>query len=341
MRIDFLCNDGSPLGIIYEDIYGQAGRVGIGGAELALLTLCEQFGMEGYSVRLYNNPRGPSENPYFEQRPLSDFNPQEEREVLVIFRSPNHRAISAKGLKVWWSCDPSTVGDYRSFSSTVQRIVGISDYHKKKFESIYKINNMEVIDLPVRIHDYEICPLPERINTKALFASVPDRGLPILRTIWPVIHEKVPESELIITSDYRLWGEGPLNEQHRLAFSRVPGVKFLGAITRDKLVQEQLSSNVLIYPAIFEELFCITCAEASVAGCLPITSDWGALPTTNMYKVLPGFVTDGRWQAEFAEAVVFAMQHPDEDSRKMIRQGSARRFDPKRVSRLWRQRIFR
>ena len=63
MKIDVLTNDGSPLTVLYEDVYGLDGRVGVGGSELALLTLCEQFSKDGDTVRLYNDPRHESSNP--------------------------------------------------------------------------------------------------------------------------------------------------------------------------------------------------------------------------------------------------------------------------------------
>ena len=38
--IHVLANDGSPLGVTEKSIFGEDGRVGVGGAELALLTMC-------------------------------------------------------------------------------------------------------------------------------------------------------------------------------------------------------------------------------------------------------------------------------------------------------------
>ena len=41
MKIEILCRDGSPLGVTEKSINGDDGRLGVGGAELALLTLCK------------------------------------------------------------------------------------------------------------------------------------------------------------------------------------------------------------------------------------------------------------------------------------------------------------
>ena len=108
MKIDIIVNDGSPLGVHLDDVAGYGDRFGVGGAELYLLTLCELWTKFGYSVRLYNNPT--RQTSPFEQLQVSDFDPQEDRDVLIIFRSPNPATIGAKGLKIWLSCDQYTVG---------------------------------------------------------------------------------------------------------------------------------------------------------------------------------------------------------------------------------------
>ena len=39
LKIDLLCNDGSPIGVTPLNIYGR----GVGGAELSMMTLMEIF----------------------------------------------------------------------------------------------------------------------------------------------------------------------------------------------------------------------------------------------------------------------------------------------------------
>jgi len=115
MRIDILCNDGSPLGVSEKSINGEDGRMGVGGAELALLTMCRAWHDAGNRVTLYNSP-DPQGSSVFFQKPIDSFSPQAPRDVLIIFRSPNTRIKDgAKGLKVWWSTDQRTIGDFKEF----------------------------------------------------------------------------------------------------------------------------------------------------------------------------------------------------------------------------------
>ena len=106
MRISVLCNDGSPLGVTSHTLWGDNHRIGLGGAEIALITLCEEWTKVGHEVVLYNNPWETNASP-FEQRSIDSFRPDEPRDILIIFRSPNHRVGNAVGKRVWFSATSS------------------------------------------------------------------------------------------------------------------------------------------------------------------------------------------------------------------------------------------
>ena len=152
MKIDIVCNDGSPLKVTMRSIYGEDGRAGVGGAELALLTMCEAWTKAGHEVCLYNDPDTEGAS-IFEQREKDSFEPDQSRDVVITFRSANERTKEAKGLHVWWSTDQYTLGGFTEFAACTDRIVTISDYHAMFFEGQYGLKDTIVIDLPVRIDD--------------------------------------------------------------------------------------------------------------------------------------------------------------------------------------------
>lgn len=287
MIIDALVNDGSPLGVTMKDLWGEGNRgIGIGGSEYALLTVLEGFTNRGHTVRLYNDPKEENASP-FQQLPLSAFEPNDNRDVLITFRSPNPRSIVSKGLKVWWSCDQYTIGSFQQFAPHMDKIVCISSFHANHFKEHYRITGANVIDIPIRTQDLEKFVTEPIILGRCIFTSVPDRGLHILRNIWPRIKMQVPEASLVITSDYRLWGmPHPQNEQHRSGWLSMPDVTFLGAVKRHELLLQQARSQLLLYPCIYDELFCVAVAEAECMGVIPVTSSTGALATTNMGKII-------------------------------------------------------
>lgn len=304
LKIDVLCNDGSPLEVTYKTIWGDEVQVGVGGAELALLTLCEMWTNAGHNVVLYNNPREANAS-VFEQRKIESFNPSDNRDILIIFRSPNIRAVPAKGEKIWLSCDQYTQGNFKDFAPQADKIICISKYHQQYFHDFYKISNTDIIDLPIRVSDYDGLNI-EKIPNRLLFTSIAERGLMNLLNIWDTMKSIIPSLSLVITSDYRLWGRynGAMNEQHRVKWMNKNGVTFLGAIPRKQLIEEELKADILAYPSIYPELFCISCAEAQYAGVYPVTSGIGALSTTNMGTIVQGNANEAGFLEKFSHTII-------------------------------------
>jgi len=343
MIIHILTTDGSPLGVTSKTVYGDDVQIGVGGAELALLTMCETWHGMGHEVVLYNNPRENAS--LFEQRMTSQFNPTEKRDVLIVFRSTNAKSIVANGKKIWWSCDQHTTGMFQEFAPHMDKIVVISPFHQAYFSQQYNINNTIVTDLPVRVHEYELAEGLEpytKVKHRFLFASVPDRGLEALWRVWPLIKREIPDASLTITSDYRLWGAGsPRNERYRARWAVREDFAFLGAITRDRLVLEQIKSSIMAYPCTYDELFCISVAEAQCAGVYTITTNAGSLPTTNMCTVLNWDANDARGDAHFVDVIKSVLERDDLDEKmNKIKKAARSRFDPAVIAKYWEDKVF-
>ena len=341
-KIDVLCNDGSPLGVTMKSLWGEDGRFGVGGAEQALLTICEGFHDRGYDVTLYNNPHEGGASP-FAQKTLAEFNPQDNRDYLIVFRSPNERIAGAKGKIIWWSCDQMTVGDFREFSKRVEQIVVISPHHADYFKVMYGIENTVVIDLPVRVDDYkhDVKKVPKR----CVYTSIPDRGVMQLHAAWPLIIQEVPEASLVITSDWRLWDkeiDKSCVQPYQLAYARHPNTSYVGAVKRSELIQYQMEAELLLYPCIYEELFCITVAEAQVAGAVPITSQNGAIRTTNSFGYqVEGSPYDPQFIEDFVAKAVSCLQDPDLKYKQIEMQNKAiKRFALDRILDQWEKKVL-
>lgn len=341
LKIDVLANDGSPLGVSEASIYGHDGRLGVGGAELAILTLMAEWTKAGHQVTFYNNPQQ-GHSSTFRQLPISLFAPGESRDVLIVFRSPSERAKKAKAKKkIWFSTDQYTVGDFREFSRYVNKIVTISEFHANYFRSTYGIDNTISIDLPVRVWEYE--RKIEKVPNRMIFCSVPTRGLDILARCYPKIQMEVPDASLVITSDFRLWGaNSPMNENFIRKFIGMNNVVFLGAVSRAQMINEQLRAEVHAYPCTYEELFCYSVAECQVAGAFPITTPIGALPTTNMGLFINGDPNTNEWQNIFIQTVVGAMRGREHFQKLALenRKRAIERFAPARILAEWDERVL-
>lgn len=341
LKIDVLANDGSPLGVSEASIHGEDGRMGVGGAELAILTLMSRWAESGHNVTFYNNPPQGYKSK-FHQAPISLFLPNEDRDVLIIFRSPNERAKKARaGKKIWFSTDQYTVGDFTEFANHVDKIVTISEFHANYFQSTYGITNTVTIDLPVRTWEYN--RKIEKIPNRMIFCSVPTRGLGILAKCYPKIQSEIPDASLVITSDFRLWGApSPMNEEYLKKFMGMNNVTFLGAVSRNQLIDEQLRAEVHAYPCTYEELFCYASAECQVAGCFPISSSIGALGTTNMGLLVHGDPHTQDWQNIFIQVVVETLRNREHFRQLAVdnQKRAVERFSPKRILNEWDEKVF-
>jgi glycosyltransferase involved in cell wall biosynthesis len=292
---------------------------------------------------LYNNPLNPRGST-FGQFPIGAFTPNDKRDVLITFRSPNEKSVVSNGLKVWLSCDQYTRGSYADFAPFMHKIVCISPFHKTYFEGTYGIKKATVIDLPIRVHDLDGIDEEKRPN-RLIFTSVPDRGLVFMRDAWNRIKRDVPDVSLVITSDYRLWGlHEPRNEKYRQQWIGEDNVAFVGAIKRKKLLEEQLAADLFVFPNIYDELFCVSLAEAQVCGAYPVTSEVGAVRTTSLGTLIKGNPLDGRsgFMKHFCEAIVELLS--DRNALKVkqesVRKRAIERFHPDNILRQWDKEIF-
>jgi glycosyltransferase involved in cell wall biosynthesis len=339
MKIELVANDGSPLGVVPPHIYGR----GVGGAELSMMSLMQTFGELGHEAIVYNDPESAVKHGAVEYRALSDWNPRGARhDVVIFFRSPNSRIDrTVAKLKVWWSCDQYTVGDFGAFSKLVDLIVAISPYHKAHLINHWGIeaSKIWVVDLGVLVSDYleEVA----KVKNRLIFCSVPDRGLQALQAAWVLVKRSVPDATLTITSDYSLWDPiaGPRNSYHRLIWAGSEGVQFLGNINRKELTRLQQEAEIHAYPCTYEELFCISVAECQVAGAIPVTSSLGAVSTTNEFGiVVPGEPTTAPFIDAFSARIVSLLTEEREHLEWRIgncRANARKRFDWNHIAGRW------
>lgn len=341
MKVDLLCNDGSPIGVTPQLIWGR----GVGGAELAMMTLMEVLAARGYEVEVFNDPVRAGDYNGVQYSPLGSFEVRRPRDILIVFRSPNVRYNPRyrSGFKAfWWTTDQVTVGDFRALGASVDYVVTISQYHTDYHKRVYAIpaDKLGHIDLGVRLKDYE--EEVEKVKNRMIYCSIPDRGLAVLLQCWPKIKEVVEDASLVITSDYTLWGApSPANNQYRLSWARQNDVQFLGAIPRKQLIEQQLMAEVQSYPCTYEELFCISAAECQVAGAVPVTSGAGALATTNQFgMIVPGNPVTAGFVEQFSERVAALLTHERsylEQTRRTMQAGASERFSWSAIADRWEQ----
>jgi len=343
LNLAFFCSSGSPTGIIPHDIYTR----GVGGAELALVSLTESLAQRGHNVTVYNDPQVPGA--YWDPncvpptwmvhyKPLSWLD-KRGIDAFVLYRTPWVGIHLLECPIVFWSCDQQTAGDYRrDIFPFVRHTVTISPYHTQYHIRRYGADPEKIghIDLGVRLQDY-VEPV-EKVPYRCIYCSVPGRGVDILAQAWPLIKDEVPQASLVITGDYTLWGAPYAgDETYRLFFQHLPDVNYRGAIPRRELCREQLKAQVMSYPGDYEELFCIAVAECQVAGAVPVTSTQGALPTTVEVGVtIPFPPRSGDFLSAFVRETVSLLTNPQRLAPLQEQARATReRFDWNQIAQQW------
>jgi len=125
----------------------------------------------------------------------------------------------------------------------------------------------------------------------------------------------MPDAELLITSDFSLWGWAPGTEDYRRQLAGISGISFLAKVSRPELVCLQRSAKVMAYPCTYPEGFCLAALECLAAGAVPVTTNDFALITTVGDS---GVLLDGQpGQPAYDEAFV-------EQTVRLLRDESAR-----------------
>lgn len=271
-----------------------------------------------------------------------DLDPDEYADAFILFRSPNHllhQKINTP-IKLFWSVDQQTEGDYRAdIFPFVDHTVTISPYHTRYHIGRYGVDPEKIshIDLGVSIEDYQ--QDIEKVPGRLLYSSVEVRGLWHLPQLYQLIKKARPEVGLVITGDYTLWGAKWTGlERAPERFGHLDDVEILGAVPRKELVRQQLRADILAYPCTYEELFCLSIAEAQVAGVVPVTTDIGAISTTldtgfaiSMWPGTP------QYNDAFVGKIIELLSDRAELERlqKEAKKKATKRFSYKRIAKEW------
>lgn len=144
-----------------------------------------------------------------------------------------------------------------------------NDLHTKfgiPLEKIYVINNGLIMQEFPTENIYE---KHKSKNLKILFMSQKTRGLDILLKSLKYVKDKNIE---VISNSCNCSNCSSLITDKRVTFTN--------HLNRKEYTDLLLSSNILAYPCIWDETFCIVASESMAAGLKIITTNAGALPET-------------------------------------------------------------
>ncbi|MDK2820440.1 MAG: hypothetical protein PWP31_405 [Clostridia bacterium] len=320
---------------------------GLPGSEAAIVQITRELSKR-HEVTVFNKTLREGIFNGVGYRNIGKFDYREKWDVMVVVRGqpPRLDLVPAK-LKLYWSIEENSnlVKDWTKLLPFVKKVITISSFHTQELLKNTEVPRDKIYQTRLGINDKEYSTVLPKIKNKLIYCSVPRKGLDNMVQIFPLVKKVIPDARLVITSDYTLWGRKPQNEKYKKAFMRIPGVSFLGRIERERLIYEQKTSQLHVYPCTFKELFCISAMECQAAGTPSICSEIGALSTTirdgvtgRVVKMKNGSVPI----AEFAQEIIKLLKNPIEIARmsKSARERALGYFTYDKIVREWEEKFY-
>ena len=344
---------------------------GFGGSEEAVVNLADKWAEAGYNVTVYNNcgadvvyTKGyntvdkPGDG-VVTYRPYFMFNTRDVVDYLILWRTPGLARFDLGAKKVFVDVhDVIPAGDFTP--KVLNRIDGVfvkSDFHRSLFPNV---------------PDEKVAIIPNGINLELqgngvakdqylmVNTSSPDRSLDVLPKLFKKVKERVPEAKCEWAYGWGVYEAAHSGDQTRMEWKRKveaemaeAGIVVHGRVTQREAMTMYERANVLAYPTEFAEIDCITARKAQLSACLPITSDFAALETTNKHGIkVKSDKTAENWakpyqfhfgiedeskQDEWVDAVVKTLKTPIGNRNKM--QAWAAEFNWSNIAEQWLKRF--
>jgi len=274
----------------------------LGGSETAALYLARELAAQGHEVVHFTNSE---EEGIFDgvrysyAGPATEAAPMGERYHFYALNTPHDVNITQRHpaafrfswhskLNYLWLHDLALhrqKGAMVAQMDNIDRVLVVSEYHKKQVCSVYGFAEDIVSVLPNGVDPVlyatpEVFPRHDKAK-HLIYSSRPERGLENL--VRPNgIMEQLGEGYHLHVCGYDNTTE-QMHGYYSMLWQRceeLPNVTNHGALTKGQLATMQANCDAWIYPTEFEEVFCITAVEAAMAGCHIIASDCAVLPET-------------------------------------------------------------
>lgn len=235
------------------------------------------------------NPRGGTEILY--ENLMARLSENDLQDINIILSICHSDLIQKNKINVLWqhlSYDQDNVRlmNDRQFVDSIDYFVYVSDWQYEKFRQHFRIPEYKSYVLKNAIVPFEKHNQSKRKKLKLTYATTPWRGLNVLLESIRQLNEQRNDFEVDIFSSTKIYGDafdqseyGKYEELFRIC-EDMPNVNYKGYVTNEDIRDSLLTTDLYVYPSIFEETSCLSVIEAMSAGCHVVTTNLGALPET-------------------------------------------------------------
>lgn len=220
---------------------------------------------------------------------LKDALPVLTSQVQIMMSRPENYTFEDKPRILWLQDLPqdpaSAVLRDKSYRTKFNHIVFASHWQQQQYNMVLGIPYSEgtVIKNGVPFRESAFPKPNNNGKLKFIYTSTPHRGLAILGAAAEMLSREREDWELHVYSSLKIYGWHEQDKQFEPLYDilrKNPRIIYHGT-QPNLVVREALdNSHVFVYPSVYAETSCMAAQEALMAGCLTITSNYGALPET-------------------------------------------------------------
>ena len=209
-------------------------------------------------------------------------------QVQIIMSRPEQYVLEDKPRILWLQDLPqdpaSAVLRDAGYRTRFNRIVFCSHWQQQQYNQYLGIPYSEGTVIKNAVpHREPAFPKPYDGKLKFIYTSTPHRGLAILGAAAELLAKERQDWELHVYSSLNIYGWYEQDKQFEPLYDilrKNPQIIYHGTQPNAVVRQALDEAHVFVYPSVYAETSCMAAQEALMAGCLVITSNYGALPET-------------------------------------------------------------
>jgi tetratricopeptide (TPR) repeat protein len=280
---------------------------GVGGSEEAVIHLSKRLNKLGWNVTIYNNCGEEKEYDGVRYKPWYLFNYRDKQDIAIIWRHP--KVVESQPNADMIIVDMHDVIKSGEFNekrlALIDRVFLKSEAHRRCYPNI---PDEKVVIIPNGVVPEDFDKKLERDPFLIINTSSADRSLEAICRIFPKIKAKEPRARMMWAYGFGVFDSTHQSNKRMMDWKdrmvkemAEAGIENLGKLSHGAIADLTLSAGIYLYPTHFYEIDCISVRKAQLGGCVPVTSDFAALETTNATGTkIHSTRTDENWCPPYA-----------------------------------------
>lgn len=265
---------------------------GFGGSEEAVVNLAKQWAKKGYKVTVFNSCGPvPMVCDGVSYKPWWHYNSRDKYDITILWRTPRLADHYMNTTKLWVDLhDVVPDGEFNERRmKKIDKVFVKTHAHRILFPSIAED---KIVIIP---NGQDMTMFEDGINHDPylmLNTSSPDRSLDVLPKLFKEVRKQVPQARLIWCYGWNNFDTSFSKDKSKMEWKEKiqremeeAGIEDLGRLPQAECARLYQKASVLAYPSEFYEIDCISVKKAQAAGCVPVTTDFGAFYESNAYGV--------------------------------------------------------